>query len=752
MRQNDIPSGFCLAETGRDPRHTKHYEGAFAQGSGYLHVRGSYEEGLAAAAQDEEYTRLPANVTLEKPRHPRSKWGTYVPGITGQHPLLRKELVNLPYFMDLRVFANDERLDMDGCAIEDYERYLDLRDAVLYRRFLWKTRAGAVLEASYKRYVSRAQERVCVQEIDYQCLSGQVTLRIESGIDARVRTNGYNHFTNVAASTSGDRVMVQVTTDTGDKVALSSEARAEGMIFMPVRGDARRPAGAAERLIRPGDGVRIIKISAVATSRDPGIGESVQQSAAGEVDAAFAARQNLYAEHAAEWQEMWSRSAVTIEGDDRAQKAVRFALHHLLRAAHPRDARVAVCAKGSAGEAYFGHFFWDSEIYLLPFFLYSRPEAARALVEFRLNTLEGARRNARLYGYRGARYPWESSVTGDEQCPNWQYADFEIHVTADVAHAIRHYVAATGDLDLLFRATDVLVETARYWASRVERRPDGAVNLNGVMGPDEYTCFSNNNAYTNKMVKRSLRFTIEALEILEKQRPGEHAALVKRRDLSPAEVADFAAIAAALPVRSRSDGVVMQCDHFEDLERIDFHEVWKDHSLPFGHFVSQERNYRSQALKQADVLLLAYLFPADFPLERLAANYDYYEPLTTHDSSLSCVIHSILATRLGKQVEGYRFFERALGIDMDPDHGGAAEGIHIANCGGIWQAVVMGFAGMTWAYESATPGFTPRLPPHWRGVEFPLSYGGRSYSVRVTHTGVDIKEIKQSPRGAATTR
>jgi kojibiose phosphorylase len=362
-------------------------------------------------------------------------------------------------------------------------------------------------------------------------------------------------------------------------------------------------------------------------------------------------------------------------------------------------------------------------------------------VEFRLNTLEGARRNASLYGYRGARYPWESSVTGDEQCPNWQYADFEVHVTADVAHGIKHCHAATGDDDLAFRAAETLVETARYWASRVERRADRSVNLNGVMGPDEYTCFSNNNAYTNEMVKRALGFTLETLKALERQRPAQHAALVERLGIARAELADFGSIAAALPVRARADGVVMQCDHFENLESIDFDAVWTDRSRPFGHFISQERNYRSRALKQADVLMLAYLFPAEFPLQRLAANYDYYVPLTTHDSSLSCVVHSVLAARLGRHEEAYRLFERALDIDLDAAAGGAAEGIHIANCGGIWQAVVMGFAGMRWAYESTAPSFKPRLPRHWTSVEFPLRHRGRLYAVRITPEKVEVREV-----------
>ena len=734
---------FCLSETRQDPCSTKHFEGAFTQGSGFMHVRGSMEEGIEDAPQDEDYVRLPANVTLEKPRHPRSKWGTYVPGITGRHPLLKEELVNLPYFVDLRVTANGQRLDMDRSAISDYVRTLDLRDAVLRRCFSWRVDSEAVLDAVYTRFVSRARPHICVQEIDYTCTSGDVTCHFESGIDARVRTNGHNHFTAVSGTAMGESASISVTTDTGDTVAIQAEIRAAGMDFSSNTENALRPSCAASRLLHTGETVHIVKISAVATSRDSGPQGSPSERAKRAVAQAFDSLPTLYEEHAAVWDAMWERSYVHIEGDDEAQRAINFALYHLLRAANPDDPRVAVCAKGSAGEAYFGHFFWDTEIYLLPFFLYTRPEAARALIEFRFNTLEGARRNAALYGYEGARFPWESSVTGDEQCPNWQYADHEVHVTADVAHGIRHYWSATQDLDFLICSLETLVETSRYWRARVECKPDGSVNLNGVMGPDEYTCFSNNNAYTNSMVSRALRFTCEALRIVAEYRPEVHAAFVKRLGVTEPEMTELSRIADALPVRTRPNGVILQCDHFEDLEDVDFTTEWPDRSRPFGHFISQERTYRSKALKQADALMLAYLFPAEFSDETLAANYRYYEPLTTHDSSLSSVVHCILSTRLGLTEESGPFFAHARETDMNEGLGGAAEGIHIANCGGIWQAVVVGYAGMRWAYDSPHPEFHPRLPRQWKSLAFALLYRGKRYTVRIVGDRVDMHEVTE---------
>jgi kojibiose phosphorylase len=243
------------------------------------------------------------------------------------------------------------------------------------------------------------------------------------------------------------------------------------------------------------------------------------------------------------------------------------------------------------------------------------------------------------------------------------------------------------------------------------------------------------------MVKRALEFTLETLRTLEEKRPAEYAALLKSLDVTTTETMEYERIAAALPIRIRADGVLAQCDHFEALENIDFGEVWKDRSRPFGHFVSQERLYRSKALKQADALMLSYLFPSEVTEMTTARSYDYYEPFTTHDSSLSCVIHSILAARLGRAEEAYAMFSRALGIDLDSASGGAAEGIHIANCGGLWQAVVVGFAGMDWAYESAVPRFVPRLPAHWTLLEFPLRWGNRRFAVRITPGKVDLREV-----------
>lgn len=716
---------YILEETYIDPMATKHYEGAFAQGSGYVHIRGSYEEGLAAALQDESYMRLPANVTIEKPRHPRSKWGTYVPGITGFHPLLREELVNLPNPLWFCPMESGERLDMDESRIEGYYRALNMRNGLLVRRFVWHTKSGARLACSYERFVSMRRKNIILQRFRYEALEGCAKLTLRSTIQEKVRTNGYDHFNSVEKQDGAGRTIVKVVTDTGDRVTLVSEITCDKGCFAVENGHQTSYID-----LTPGESFTVIKGTRITTSRDEG-----QNS----IEPMPMDYQALFEESAACWIKLWQQAEVLIEGDEKAQLALNFSIYHLLRSASRDDDRIAVCAKGFAGEAYFGHFFWDSEIYLLPFFLYNFPETAKNLVSFRVRTLGGALRNASDYGYSGARYPWESSVSGLEQCPNWQYADHEIHVTADVVFGLWHYFKATGDAAFLLCAAPVFVETARYWLDRVNLCKDGNVSLNGVMGPDEYVLICDDNAYTNFMVRHALSCTLEVLRLTREKAAHVYDTL----GVDEAFLEKVKIVMNGLKCLTRDDGVILQCAGFEKLEEPDFEKLWPDRSRHFGACVSQERNYRTKALKQADVLMLPYLFPTSFTKEQVEKNLAYYMPYTTHDSSLSAIVHAILLAGIGKEEEAYAFFERALDIDLSYAGGGTAEGIHIANCGGIWQAVVAGFAGMRFAYGADTPTFAPRLPKHWKKLSFHLVYAKHSYNVTIE--GKEVYLTRRDP-------
>jgi trehalose/maltose hydrolase-like predicted phosphorylase len=720
---------YCICEGEIKKETTKHYEGVFAQGSGYMHMRGSYEEGLTDAFQNGEYMRLPANVTIEKPRNPRSKWGTYIPGITGIHPILKEEIINLPYMLSFKVFANGTELDMEKCTIDRYKRTLDMRDGLLYREFDWTLDSGATLRCFYTRYISRARKNLIVQDMSFTATNGMCNIVFISDIDENVKTNGYNHYTSIEKRLKNNQVDLKLLTDNNDEVIMSSRAFSSKLTFSP-NGNAAMGA----IILHENENVLIHKLSCAITSRDNDV-KFFNNEVNNQLDEAEKNINELYFAHDAVWREMWNNAELNIEGDDRAQLAVNFSIYHLLRSANPNDSRVAVCAKGYSGEAYFGHFFWDTEVYLLPFFLYTNPETASALTEFRINTLDGAKRNAAHYGYKGARYAWESSLLGVEQCPNWQYADHEVHITADVTYGLWHYYKATMDNDFLVKAFPVFMQTAKYWLSRVERKNDGTINLNGVMGPDEYICICNNNAYTNYMVSYSLKRTIEVAQLVKDIDYEVYKAL----GITEEELEQFRIVAEGLPVASIDNGVILQCDGFEDFEEIDFETIWIDRSKPFGHCISQERNYRSKALKQADVLMLPYLFPSCFTKKQAEVNYDYYYPYTTHDSSLSSIIHAILCCMLDRPEEAYDLFCKSLDVDLSEQKAGAAEGIHIANCGGIWQAIIFGFAGMSWSYESDELKFTPKLPEKWKSLRFKIIYKGKHYRVAIDKNGTNME-------------
>ncbi len=741
----EIDELWCVEEETFSTETSKHFEGLFTQGNGYMHVRGSFEEGLDGAVQDEEYLRMPANVTLEKPRHPESKWGTFIPGIVGKHPLLKEEIINLPYFLSMNLVIAGEKLDMKLSTVKEYKRWLDLRNGCLYRSFIWETKVGFRLRLTYIRFVSMADKHLCLQQLHIEALSGQGVVDIHCGIDAGVRTNGYNHFQKVSTTeTHSGCISAETLTDGGDRVLMLSGVEASPNILWSKLQKGQNVFYSGSKLLKAGDCLEIQKVTSVVTDRDTEDGSLLERGL--KYLGVFSDKgwEKLYEAHTKAWIEKWKVSDIKVTGDTEVQLALRASIYHLIRANCENDPRVAICAKGYAGEAYFGHYFWDTEINMLPFFIHSNPKAARDLIMFRYNTLDGARKNAKDYGYQGARYAWESSLSGEEQCPCWQYADHEIHITADIVYAMWHYVNGTGDFEFIWDyGIDIMVETARYWAERVDINKNGYYELLGVMGPDEYLPMTMNNAFTNRIVKFSLNKTVECLETISKTDPSKYKAIEKRLSLKLDEFKRFKEVGDNLMLPYDENTVVIpQSEDFQNYADLDFEAIWKDRTKPFGHFISQERNYRSKALKQADVIQMMMLFPEDFTQEQLSKSYDYYEPITTHDSSLSAAVHGITAAWMGRRGEAEKFLKKVVEIDMSMGKKGAAEGIHIANCGGLWQMVVYGFAGLKSAMWCNKIRLEPHLPEKWEKLEFALAWKGKWYKVAITKEKYEIFEMQ----------
>ena len=450
------------------------------------------------------------------------------------------------------------------------------------------------------------------------------------------------------------------------------------------------------------------------------------------------------------WEKTWQQCDVHIEGDDEAQLAIRFNLFQLLIAAPANDERVSIGAKTLSGYGYRGHVFWDTEIFMLPFFTCTRPELARNLLSYRYHSLPGARRKASANGWRGAQYPWESAATGDEVTPTWVphfndpkqmvriwTGDIEIHISADVAYAIWQYVRISDDQRfLLERGAEIILETARFWAERAEWNDTRQrYEYSDVIGPDEYHDHVDNNAYTNYLARWNLNLGLQLASWLEQEHPQEGQALLQRLALTREERQHWQKVAEALycPL-NRETRLVEQFAGYFGRRDVDLAAL-EPRTRSVQALLGIEGANETQVLKQPDVLMLMYLLPELFDEETRRANYAYYTPRTDHTygSSLGPAIQAILACRMGSMEEAWQHFERAARADLHDVRGNAGDGIHGASAGGLWQAVVFGFGGLH--LTEAGWAATPRLPKHWRRLRFTVQWHGQPQTFDLTPGG-----------------
>jgi kojibiose phosphorylase len=740
------PDTWSIAETAFDVADNRHYEGLLAIGSGTLQQRASLEEGLRDDPQDVEYLRIMGNVTVEQFPDFKSRVGTYLPGVSGPHPTCQDELINLPALHGLIVYAGGQRLDMRTSRISDYCRRLELRTGHLVREFTWEVPSGARLRVRFERFISAQRRHVMALRCTINHVSGPpVEVRFLGPLDAEVRTNGFDHFVSIDITGQHEPITLAVRTNSGIDVAAAALVTSDRGLAWTVEEQPRWVACCGAFTLDPGASLTVDKLAALTSSWHIA-GSPVDAARKLVWDAGAAGFERLAAESDAVWQQRWEQTDVVIEGDPASQLALRVSLYHLLRAVVADDPRCAIDAKAAAGEAYCGRYFWDTDIFMLPLFLYTRPQVGKMLARFRIASLDGARRNARRYGYAGARYAWESAPSGDENCPNWQYADHEIHVTADVAYGLLHaHVCNLDDLRFLGDVAGVLIECARYWGERVTySRARGCYELLVVMGPDEYTPFSRNNAYTNRLVAFALHAAVFVWQKLERAHHAAAGRLRAELGLEDTELARWAEIGGKLCLPyDEQRRLVLQSEDFFSYEPLDWARFWPDRAQRLAACVSQERLYRSQVLKQADVLQLMALFPQEFDAEQMRIAYETYEPLTSHDSSLSKPVHALIAAWIGRDADAWRFWQDSVGLDLRP--GEASAGIHAACAGASWQVAVLGFGGLRTRMQSEVLSLDPHLPAAWTALRFPLIWDGQPLHVTIEPGRVTIEHRGDRP-------
>jgi trehalose/maltose hydrolase-like predicted phosphorylase len=459
-------------------------------------------------------------------------------------------------------------------------------------------------------------------------------------------------------------------------------------------------------------------------------------------------------QHEAAWDARWLAHDVCIEGDDELQQALRFAVYHLTSAANPEDERVSIGARALTGDAYLGHVFWDTEIYLLPFYTAVWPDAARAMLMYRFHTLASAREKAAHFGFKGALYAWESADTGMETTPEQVVTPdgtqvdiltgkMEHHISADIAYAVWHYWRSTDDNDFFLSAgAEILLDTARFWASRAVAEADGTRHIRHVIGPDEYHEDVDDNAFTNVMARWNIARALEALDLISKRWPDRAMMLRDKLALGDIELADWRdAVAHIVTGLDPATGIYEQFAGYHALKPLDL-TAYRGRTAPIDVVIGRELTQQSQVLKQADVVALIGLLPEEFPGAMAEANFRYYEPRCAHGSSLSAGMHALVASRLGDAAMALRYLREtaATNLDLDPNSAG---GVRIAGLGALWQAVVLGFAGLD--MSSDTLAIDPKLPPHWRSLSFRVCWRGRSVVIRIADGTVDATLVNGDP-------
>lgn len=646
------------------------------------------------------------------------------------------ELVNLPDITGMRIELDGESFSLLSGTLMSYQRELRTMNGELYRELVWQSPAGQQFKIETRRFVALAPLALVACRLTVTALGSDAHLCVSTGIDATQTNSGRQHLNECSVRVFDHNVLqgCYQTTDGQQQAIITSRCVIPSGASSSFSAKNRQLLQHISLPLQAGEAVTLEKFSWIATSLDADAGpDNTWPQRCLEALSAVAQQSygHLLMEHTGHWQHYWRASRVGVESDDpQDQRALDFALYHLKLMIPAHDARASVAAKGLTGEGYKGHVFWDTEIFILPFALLNAPEQARQLLEYRFRHLSPAQDKARRNGYEGALFPWESAFSGEEETPEFAAINIrtgqrqrvasalaEHHLVADVAYATAGYFQATQDGEFMQQTgLALLKETALFWMSRAVRRHH-RLEILDVIGPDEYTEHIDNNAFTNYMAHYNVQTACEYL-----RRSGHQDEAFFRR------AEDF--LTQLYLPQPDQQGVIAQDDTFLSKPQCDLtaYKTQQGTQAILLDYSRAEIN-EMQVLKQADVVMLMHLLPAQFTPHCQAANLRFYEPRTIHDSSLSKSVHAIVAARTGQAAQALQFYREACRIDLGDEPHSSDDGIHAAATSAVWMGALMGFAGLD--YQSGELHFRPALPQGWRQLQFPLCWRGSRLKVTI---------------------
>lgn len=742
-------SPWQLVEEGLDAQEIKSNETLFALSNGHIGTRGNLEEG---------------NFTPQFLHND----GTYMNGFHETSPINYSEwafgyaanhqtISPLPNAKQIRFAINGEWFDLEHGTTMNHRRVLDMEKGLLQRSFIWENSQQDRVEVEMERFISYEVPEILALQVQITPLTANVELTFETVLDDLADMGK-----NVTPEGKPDPRVKEHT----ERPFISRQLKDQPFPMLHIE----NPTSGMHAVVGTGTQVKQAKVTrnglaevwtvqaqkeqAVKLTRFAAYSSFYyeQQETKDHTDALRTILEealekgydHLKAHHLGTMKQFWEHSDIVIEGDDDLQKGLRFNLFHLNQAAG-RDGITNMAAKGLTGPGYEGHYFWDTEMYMLPFFIYTQPKTARELLMYRYFILPKARERAREMAVaKGALFPWRT-MNGEEASSYYPAGTAQVHIDADIAYAVYTYIKATNDMEFAYNeGLEILVETARFWVAfgHYDSEREAFV-INGVTGPDEYTTMVNNNFYTNLMAKHNLDYAVEiVLQAISEKKSSTKEILDKLGfELEELEEWTKASEAMYLPYDDERK-LTKQDDSFFDKKVWDFAGTPKENHPLLLHYHPMTI-YRHQVNKQADTVMAELLFSWEFKEDQKKRDYAYYESVTTHDSSLSRSIFGIMASEIGDAKRAYNYFMDTALMDITDLQANTKDGVHMANMGGTWLGIVEGFAGMR-LYEDKLH-FSPKLPKQWRKLAFKIQFKGSTIQVTMTQKGTEYTLLAGEP-------
>ena len=739
------PNAWSILEQGWNPETVKSSESLFSIGNGAMGQRANFEERYSGETFQGSYI---AGVYYPD----KTKVGWWKNG----YPEYFAKVLNAPVWIGIDVKIDGEYLDLAQCEVSGFTRELNMKEGWYERRFRALLQNGKSVVVASRRVLLLDHDEVGL--IHYSVIPEQdceitFTSYLDSGVTNEDANWEETFWEPKSASSNGSfgqvtamtlKTEYHVTAFMDNQVLVDSAAQ---QLTPQIEESITRVSHSYAVNARADQAVTLYKIGGYVSSMNHDKDKLVDAALSVSAFAKAQSYSDLLKQQHAAWTRIWDMADIVIEGDIKAQQGIRFNIFQLNQTYLGKDARLNIGPKGFTGEKYGGSTYWDTEAYCLPFYMATKdPQVARNLLVYRYNHLEKAIENAEKLGLKNgaALYPMVT-MNGEESHNEWEITFEEIHRNGAIAFAIFNYQRYTGDTDYVREmGLEVLIGIARFWHQRANySTAAGQYMILGVTGPNEYENNINNNFYTNYMARWCMQYTASEIDRLQREYPRDLNRVLQKTNLDLGEVENWLAVAGNMYLPYNEDlDIYLQQDGFLDKEIMPVAQLPAS-DRPINQQWSWDRILRSCYIKQADTLQTFYFFEDDFSQDSLERHFDFYEPLTVHESSLSPCVHSVQAASLGRMDKAYEMYLRTSRLDLDDYNHEVEEGCHITSMAGTWMAIVEGFGGMR--VRDGQLHFTPRIPSQWDAYSFKVNFRGEIVTVHVTQDGHSFSSNSDTP-------